>query len=1061
MEAEKSEAKGASSASSAARYRRVDDTMSSLTTHHDTPLRSVITRVARPGKTDWRFLHAFQWMAVLILLTNFVFCVDTTTPEGPNKFLACDIDSHFRDSSSINVGPAEISRLDNTSDNIIDAEPMHKQTLPKLTSEGERMSVTASSNETNEWSHPFDIFRTCPKGHYDQNASHRRPNPHRDGPQLESRDRKPKSIRAFLSHNLGLPDKCKVLSVVPYTLQSPFDTLVRRSRAVDLTAPAQLPSATIHFDLRPFSKVPLAFLPFTFALSDAKFIMSAQGDNVSQTEDDPNVSQSSLFPSFEEMMKAVTKGSVSTRHPTRVTLGEGDVSSTDSISPIASPRDPPETPEVQPRPTSTDTNKSPALDEMTTAGPGEEKQGEIEAGTSTPTPAPTSSHSLSNEPVQAGDTEGDVDPDDQEGDVTQVPTEDRTVPSIRDYIRVMLTQYGMVPDAELDQVVAFIDHRVHSQLIAARDAENSDAIARLIFQTYGQWNEDRRNESLRQLQTLRRQSKAELDTKLRAAYDVANAEFESRIKAYDVELKQAQAAHRQSEASYNKIEHELNRALDDYKKLEETYDATEEAKSSALALVTSLKTALSAKETELKSATKKKDVKVLPKDKTPFKHPARDLDEVWQDTGGIITRTQRADTKHFDASAVTAMTTKLHKGIKNGFQPIQLDEMATSDHSDLLNDITHLQDCLHDLKRLLAFYSMDEIFQVAKFHPESTVADPRVKRFVDLFTDFGQVTLEEVKESCHYYLRCSGSFTPTYVQDFHISREAVLASIDDSSVRIKIMELVERLPSKDRNGPVALWYLLRNICSAKQDTLIEVRRRLHTKFGFSNFKDYDVEQLTSAFMKIHQFLKTYGTNVDESRVALMRILQKCPVYEFKNFLITLDSLEHESVSTLEKLVTTAVSKFTDLQLTAKWKHRERRTYTAKKDGDKATKALLTGDKDKSKSPIRTHDRRGVPIDCTPPKKGSPTSRKNPTTGQDEDWCAPCNRWGNHSSTKHEEWKKAQAEKRKRTKKSSTDSSTTSSSSTTPTTTSTPSGSDDIPTVSRSNLAQVTGSVDPF
>jgi hypothetical protein len=53
---------------------------------------------------------------------------------------------------------------------------------------------------------------------------------------------------------------------------------------------------------------------------------------------------------------------------------------------------------------------------------------------------------------------------------------------------------------------------------------------------------------------------------------------------------------------------------------------------------------------------------------------------------------------------------------------------------------------------------------------------------------------------------------------------------------------------------------------------------------------------------------------------------------------------------------------------------------------------------------RTHDRKGNIIDRTCPKPGSSTTRSSKITGNPEHWCQSCNRWGNHSTSDHSDWK---------------------------------------------------------
>ena len=203
-------------------------------------------------------------------------------------------------------------------------------------------------------------------------------------------------------------------------------------------------------------------------------------------------------------------------------------------------------------------------------------------------------------------------------------------------------------------------------------------------------------------------------------------------------------------------------------------------------------------------------------------------------------------------------------------------------------------------------------------------------------------------------------------------------------------------------------------------------------------------------------------NVDESKTMILRLLRKCPVYEFRTYILTLENVDSPKLLDLDSIISTANDKYAKMQLAGSWKvPKDNRSFIAKKDDDKDNNKDTKDSKGNyTPNDPKTHDRQGIPINRTPPKKGKPTSRKNAATGRTEDYCKPCNRWGNHGTDKHDEWKAKQKERRdkQKAKKKSSDSD---SSGTPSSDTASRDSAATPPTVSRGNLASVTGIADPF
>jgi hypothetical protein len=64
---------------------------------------------------------------------------------------------------------------------------------------------------------------------------------------------------------------------------------------------------------------------------------------------------------------------------------------------------------------------------------------------------------------------------------------------------------------------------------------------------------------------------------------------------------------------------------------------------------------------------------------------------------------------------------------------------------------------------------------------------------------------------------------------------------------------------------------------------------------------------------------------------------------------------------------------------------------------------------------RTHDKNGNPIDRTPPAANAP--HEHTKGNKTEHWCGhdSCSRWGNHPTSKHDEWASKRRQRKDRRK----------------------------------------------
>jgi len=399
----------------------------------------------------------------------------------------------------------------------------------------------------------------------------------------------------------------------------------------------------------------------------------------------------------------------------------------------------------------------------------------------------------------------------------------------------------------------------------------------------------------------------------------------------------------------------------------------------------------------------------------------------WQGCQVVSLRSSRST---MTADELQSLATSIGTGVKNGYRQVRLDDILRvkdpKSDSDTVIDVTStIVDVTNRLQAKLAKYGADAVFKVYTYMADNETPVSETS----LFTSFGSVSEADLRLTI-INLHTKTPDT-TFSQDLFWSLDSVYNSIDDANTRRLVEDLILKEPPEYQVGPLALFHLFHIICAVDERTLIAIRIQLHTTFGFSSVKDYDVDVLAMTYQQVHQFLEMYGVNMSDSNLAFKRILSTCPVEAFRQHFATLTSTNDTRLATLDSTIKEARVHYNMMRVEG--------TYNppvTKKQGA-AFLGRVGPDRDipddvsvlsyntstpmgRDGRPLPAHDKGGLPIDYNAPKSGSAWKRKCPTTGRNQFWCPTCGRWGNHGGKdaddlKHDAWAKQQKERRKRQK----------------------------------------------
>ena len=391
------------------------------------------------------------------------------------------------------------------------------------------------------------------------------------------------------------------------------------------------------------------------------------------------------------------------------------------------------------------------------------------------------------------------------------------------------------------------------------------------------------------------------------------------------------------------------------------------------------------------------------------------------------------DTSRFRAQAI--------KGISNGYQTTDLDALARTDkpedRSKALKSITKVIQTNHRFEEALAPFGMDEVFKINILES----GNPRfVAESYNLFEDWHKVTPQQIIESCNNYTLYvkKEEVLKTWEQDLVWSRQKLEAWTTDDSVAQKVNIGLDIYEPYQRTGPLAFYVLMNTLIQCSTTTRAVLKQAWLYHMKPTDYDGGNISAFTTDWRNICHFLTCLGEDTSDSTRQLYQALTTCPNIQFANHFRTLYTMNDPKINTEEALIAEANAQYIRLTAEGKWSVRSTKEHAAfrqkkredeKKKANKlaAKKAAASGNPPDPKAnqgqvSKKTHDAQGHAIDRTPPKQGEPKERTNPQTKLIEHYCENkhCNRWGNHSTDKHDEWYKKLLENKKKRQENNKD-----------------------------------------
>jgi len=412
---------------------------------------------------------------------------------------------------------------------------------------------------------------------------------------------------------------------------------------------------------------------------------------------------------------------------------------------------------------------------------------------------------------------------------------------------------------------------------------------------------------------------------------------------------------------------------------------------------------------------------------TPFKSQAqtgRTLEERFE---GMV-RTKRSDRKYFDEKQKTIFYEKFVAGLPEGqgFRNVHIEELTKVKEND--GSIRAAVDILRINERIeekLMLSQSEDIFKIRIFGSKGAPLD--IIDVKSLFKDWMHVTAEQVITSCNCF--SLNTDDKTWNDDLLWSHHTVLSSIEDKVLKQKVMDRLDRFGKINRTGPLTLYLTLKEVAFCNDKTVEKLSRAL-ISLGLDKFPDESTDDHGAVWMQMITFLKSFNKVPVDAKSTLLEQYLKCTVPAFRGHFNTLFSMQDQRLNSVESIIEEGQYFERHLKNDGRWTPNKKQSSvfmgkeTPKQEPSKPeVKEQKGSGKDKTKKP--THDKGGNPIDRHPPKPTESHERVNSLTKRTELWCGheKCQRWGNHVSKDHDEWRKkfkASMKKRQETKKGEVD-----------------------------------------
>lgn len=285
-----------------------------------------------------------------------------------------------------------------------------------------------------------------------------------------------------------------------------------------------------------------------------------------------------------------------------------------------------------------------------------------------------------------------------------------------------------------------------------------------------------------------------------------------------------------------------------------------------------------------------------------------------------------------------------------------------------------------------------------------------------LLDDFTKFDIDQVHKSVEIHVIRSKKNAVIHSQNNSISYQYIMNSCD-SDMQNHIEDCLSRYEEDyfRYSGVLAFHIMITAIYKHTHDTGLKLEVSL-TELRLAMFPGEDVSKAVATIRAIKSFL-----TISESQYAkkVFKVLTGGSHLRLRSFLVTLDDMGDNRISSAEKMMSIAQEKYFSLVQDGDYLPNSKTPASFKQAlGGKPNAHPLsinpnvqektatdgkTGAKDDQGRYI--YNRKGRKIDYEPPKQGEPKVRT--VNGREEKFCTKCKfpRWGLHGDEEHEEWVK--------------------------------------------------------
>lgn len=313
----------------------------------------------------------------------------------------------------------------------------------------------------------------------------------------------------------------------------------------------------------------------------------------------------------------------------------------------------------------------------------------------------------------------------------------------------------------------------------------------------------------------------------------------------------------------------------------------------------------------------------------------------------------------------------------------------------------------------------------------------------NLLKKFNGTSVENIKRSTEFWLLSGGDH---HVEDIRWSGEKILASCDDS-LREKVLESVQSIPSIYHGGPLFFYYMMTFVTTTSDQAMRVVVDKVN-RLRLSDFDGENVLVAVSFLRGAIQLLSNNGAVPHDILNTVFNMMRSCSTPAFVSFVTNLETMfempDLVKDRSVEFLLDKLETKYTSLLGSSQWlahsaspgaagfksspdsedqseticfncgalghkanacdKPRDPdriRRYSAAIRGSsrpleptKSRNGRRSGGDNKDKDPKKTPDALR-----TPPRPGDPHTKVFPSLGE-RHWCGRCTCWTDHGTSNH-------------------------------------------------------------